>query len=202
MPLTEEARLIGRCQAGDTEAFGVLVETYQKGVYNLCYRLTHNPEEARDLAQEAFLRAYRSLDRFDPGRPFGPWIYRIAANLCHDRRRRERPLVYVDGQVGDGWELELSVDQAGPEELVIEEEEHATISRAIARLPAVYRQVITLYHVNGLSYQEIVEATGWPLSIVKNRLFRARKTLREWLSQESEGKGTEEDGRDRATVSG
>jgi RNA polymerase sigma-70 factor (ECF subfamily) len=146
-------------------------------VFNVCYRLTGERREAEDLAQEAFIRAYERLDRFDPDRPFGPWMRRVAANHCLNRLSAQ-PVADVP------LDEERDEDEQSRPESIREEREQAEIVRAaILALPANYRAVIELRHFQDMSYDEIASALSIPLSDVKSHLFRARKLLAEKLGR-------------------
>lgn len=174
--MNDEA-LIGRCLAGDTEAFEGLLLAYQRPVYSLALRLTGNPDDAMDVAQEAFMKAFRSLPGFRRGSPFKPWLLAVAANTATDLLRKRKP--QASGQAV----AEDIVDPApGPEEMVerIERREH--LKRAIGSLAPDYRLLVELFHIQGLSLVEVSQVTGLNVTVVKNRLFRARKMLRERLA--------------------
>jgi RNA polymerase sigma-70 factor (ECF subfamily) len=166
--------LVLRVRGGDAEAFGHLVQRYQNSVYNVCYRLLGEPGAAQDEAQEAFIRAYQRLDRYDESRPFGPWIRQVAANLCLNQLARlRRPSVSLDDE-RDEPHVPLAADPAADGE---QAETALALRAAIAALPPHYRAVIELRHFQDLSYAEIAAAMDWPVSDVKSYLFRARKLL-------------------------
>lgn len=175
MPDPSDRDLALRARRGDAEAFGELVRRYQTSVFNVCYRLLGERREAEDLAQEAFIRAYERLDTFDADLPFGPWMRRVAANLCLNwmERARSAPVsVPLD-------------DERDPEEVgegnPVSAREHAeraeAVRAALLSLPPRYRTVIELRHFHELSYDEIAATLRIPLSDVKSHLFRARKLL-------------------------
>jgi RNA polymerase sigma-70 factor (ECF subfamily) len=160
------------CQK-DLEAFGGLARRYAATVYNVCYRLLGERREAEDLAQEVFFRVYRRLDGYDPERPFGPWIRKVATNLC---------LNHLEAQRGEGLALEETGElpdprAPSPEQAVEQTEQAERVRKALAELPPRFRAVIELRHFQNLSYAEIAEQLGLPLSDVKSDLFRARKLL-------------------------
>lgn len=161
-------------RAGDRDAFGRLVERYQHMVFQLARRMLDNPEEARDVAQDTFIRAYTHLDSFHSDQPFRPWLLRIASNLCLDRLRRARrqPLPLLDAFVDAN-------PANDPAATAIERDRQVALRRAIAALPDEYRLLIVLAHLQQRSYQEIMQITGLSLTLVKNRLYRARLMLRE-----------------------
>jgi len=169
----EEADLLDRSQKGDREAYGRIVGRYQVRVYNLMVRMTGNPAVSEELAQEAFLRAYENIHRFDTGRRFLPWIMCIAANLARNHlksaRRREIPAP-VDDRFGDGG--------APAEDRMVERDRLSRVERALMALPLKYRLPLVLKHVEGMSYKEIKETTGLPVRVLKMRVHRARKRLR------------------------
>ena len=169
-----DRELIVRARRGDRNAFGELVTCYQTGVFNVCYRLLHERSEAEDLAQETFMRAYDRLPMFDLDREFGPWIRRIAANLCLNALEARKVTVQLDEE-RDADETQR------PEKQVEVQERSAHIRAALLSLPPHYRVVIELRHYQELSYDEIASELKIPLSDVKSHLFRARKLLAEKL---------------------
>jgi RNA polymerase sigma-70 factor (ECF subfamily) len=174
MNASSDRDLIVRARRGENDAFGELVTRYQTGVFNVCYRLLHELGEAEDLAQETFMRAYDRLHTFDLEREFGPWIRRIAANLC---------LNYLEARkVAAPLDEERDADESQrPEAMTEVRERGAQIRDALASLPPQYRVVVELRHYQELSYDEIANELNIPLSDVKSHLFRARKLLAEKL---------------------
>ncbi|MEP7357211.1 MAG: sigma-70 family RNA polymerase sigma factor [Anaerolineales bacterium] len=174
--------LVELSRSGDPAAFGELVRRYQTSVYNVCYRLLGERRTAQDLAQEAFIRAYQRLRTYDVERPFGPWMRRVAANLClNQMARTSPPSVSLDD------ERDEPRAPAGSDPAVAHEqaESAAALRAAIARLPPHYRAVIELRHFHDLSYEEIAAALKLPLSDVKSHLFRARQQLANSLRPEA-----------------
>jgi len=185
---TAEQAWIRQARAGDTQAFAALVQKYQSAIYNLTYRLLGDSEEAKDLAQEAFLRAYRALTTFQADKPFAPWLYRIATNLCLNwLAKRRLPTVSLDAALSAddpaGAALEIGDHSSEPQALLERQEYHTALRRAILALPPEQRAVIELRHFQDLSYQEIADVLGIPLSDVKSRLFRGRRWLAEALRE-------------------
>jgi len=170
----QEADLIAveRCRSGDQEAFGTLVDRYRTTIYNLAYRMSGSAEEAADLAQETFLRAYGAIRHYRGEGSFKTWICRIATRICidHLRGRRKQTLPLHEGLVA-GHTQDWS-DRLHAREL---------LERAIAELPPHYRAVIVLRHLQELSYQEITEVLGLPMATVKTHILRARALLRKKL---------------------
>jgi RNA polymerase sigma-70 factor (ECF subfamily) len=175
---TVEREQIWLARQGDTDAYGQLMIRHQQAVFNIAYRVTGNRQEAEDVAQEAFVKAYRALGRFDTERPFAPWLYRIATNTALNWVKRRRPETTLD------TETPLADPAPGPEAQAIATDTAAQLRTAIAALPSNYRAVIELRHFQGLSYQEMSDALNVPISDVKSWLFRARRKLRKVLTYE------------------
>ena len=174
MSAPSDRDLIQRARRGDTEAFGELVLRYQTSVFNVCYRLLHERLEAEDMTQETFMRARDRLQTFDEQRVFGPWIRRVAANVCLNHLESQKQTAELDE--------ERDADESQRPETQVEVRERSEqIRRALASLPARYRVVIELRHYQELSYEEIAAELNIPLSDVKSHLFRARKMLAEQL---------------------
>ena len=174
MDATADSDLILRARRGDSEAYGNLVNRHQTSVFNVCYRILHNRNDAEDLAQETFIRAFDRLHTFDIEREFKPWIHRIAANLCLNYLESHKPAFSLDE--------ERDQDKTpGPGEQVEDKERSRQIRSALASLPPHYRLVVELRHYQDLSYDEIASELDIPLSAVKSHLFRARKLLAEKL---------------------
>ena len=186
----DERNWLHRAQQGDGMAFGELVRRHQTAVFNVAYRLLGRRRDAEDAAQEAFLRAYRALDRFDTSRPFAPWIKRIVTNVCFNRLEAERvrPAVTAadvsregeDTADMDGW----AHQSLTPEQRLVHQEQAGQVRAAILQLPPRYRAVIELRHFQELSYEEIATALNRPLSSVKSDLFRGRKLLAQLLGRD------------------
>ena len=167
---------------GDVAAFGVLVTRYRTRVVALARRMlaAQSPDEAEDVAQEAFVAAYDKRHSFRPGEPFRPWLYRIAVNRCLDRLRAQsrRPALVEIAAVP-----EPAFVGGDPVEALLTEEGEQRLSAAVAALPPKLRAVFLLRHLDDLSYEEIAAAVGVPLGTVKTHLFRARVHLRAALSE-------------------
>lgn len=172
----DEQQLISRAQRGDTAAFEVLVAHHAQLVYNLALRTLQDAQEAEDVAQEAFVRAWRGLPRFRAEARFQTWLYRIVTNLCYNRLPRLRQALAALPQ--EVVEL-LPDNRQRVETAVIAQERHQHLFQAIDELPESYRMLITLRHLQQLSYDEIAEVTGLPLGTVKTGIFRARQQLRQ-----------------------
>lgn len=157
-----------------------MFEIYGNRIYRLALRYTGDEGRAQDITQETFLRAFINLDRYDQNRPAGPWLFRIAANLCRNflRDRREVPTANA-GELEDSFE-------PGPEEQFLQKEKVSELLIALQQLPEIYRDVLLLKHVGELSYAEIGATLGLELTLVKNRLYRGRIMLREALLREGD----------------
>ena len=183
----DEKLIIEQVLAGDNDAFGQLVELYQGKVYNLALRMCGNPDDAFDLAQESFFRAWRGLAGFQQESAFSTWLFRLTSNVCLDwlRAKKRRPTVSLTSVEEGDEEAQIDVpDPAkGPEELVIAAEDRAALTKAMNELPVEYREILTLRAINDLSYTEISEILKLPEGTVKSRLSRARLALRNKLLQ-------------------
>lgn len=177
----EEQTLIRNAQAGDTDAFAALVSMHGPMVYNLSLRTLGDPHEAEDVAQETFVRAWRSLPRFRIQSRLSTWLYRIATNLCYNRLPGlKNDLAALDPDL----EIDLADDRQEVEDVVVSAELIEDVHAAVKQLPESYRLLITLRHMQELSYAEIAQVTEMPLGSVKTGIFRARRQLRQMLAQE------------------
>ena len=171
---------------GDQNAYTDIVNLYQHKLYQICYRMLGNKQEAEDIAQEAFVRAYINLHSYDQKRKFSTWLYRIATNLCIDRIRKKKPDYYLDAEVAgtEGLDMysQIASSEQLPEETVEQMELQDRIQYEISRLPDKYRSVIVLKYMEELSLQEISEILDMPLGTVKTRIHRGREQLRKQLN--------------------
>lgn len=183
----EDKEIIEQVLAGDNNAFGALVERYQTRVYNLALRMCGNPDDAFDLAQEAFFRAWRGLPGFQFDSAFSTWLFRLSANVCLDwlRAKKRRPTVSLTTVDDEDEEVQLELSDPGksPEELVLAAEDRAALTKALNGLPVEYRQILTLRAIDDLSYAEIAGILKIKEGTVKSRLSRARLALRNKLLQ-------------------
>jgi RNA polymerase sigma-70 factor (ECF subfamily) len=182
----DDATLIAATLEGRSEAFGTLVERYDRAVYNLCLRTLRDAEEAKDATQEAFFKAFRALRTFRPGAKFSTWIFSIAYHACCDRLQRRKR--FADAELPDRADA-----GPGPDAIAERHDEARALRAAIDGLPEKYRAVITLYHLQGRQYDEIAEVLGLPMGTVKTHLFRAKDLLRRRLAGLRDG-GDGEDG--------
>lgn len=184
MAVQEEA-LIRRAASGDDGAFEALVLAHQKQVYNLCLRLSGSPEDAYDLSQEAFIKAWRGLAQYQFGAEFSTWLYRLTRNVCidHLRQRKRRPTVPLETeQDGETAALPLPDSAPGPEERALQAEKQRVLASAVQALPEDQREILILRVVNDLPYERISEILSLPLGTVKSRLARARIQLKKILA--------------------
>jgi RNA polymerase sigma-70 factor (ECF subfamily) len=174
----EDQELVEEVLAGDDDAFAVLVERYERDVYNLAYRMLGNVGEAEDAAQEGFLRAYKHLSRYDPKRSFKTWLLSITSNHCIDRLRKRRiTWLPIDEPLPPHPALRSS--EAGPEDSVIESERTAQVQELLDNLAPDYRAAVVLRYWYDMSYAEIAVTLETTESAIKSRLFRARQMLAE-----------------------
>jgi len=171
---------VQRTLAGDPQAFGELVRRYERDVFNLAYRMLNERGEAEDAAQEAFMRAYVNLDRYDPERPFKTWLLSITSNHCIDRLRRRR-LTWLSLEEPLPPHPALTSNIPGPEEAMLTNERNLLVQEMLAGLSPDYRLAVVLRYWYDLSYAEIAEMLGTTESAIKSRLFRARQALAEYL---------------------
>lgn len=185
-PAADDALLVRRAQAGDAEAFGRLVERYMRRAYYAALGLVGTREDALDLSQEAFARAFRARLTIDPDRPFYAWLYQILRRLCfnflRDRSSRRRKLEAA------GWWL---ADEAATRSAAMDparglerEEARRRVAEAIDRLPAREREVLVLKEFEGLKYREIAKLAGIPIGTVMSRLYAARQRLADALEED------------------
>ena len=183
----DDAKWVKQAQKGDSTAFEQLVLTHQNQIYRLCFRMVGNAEDAADMVQEAFLKAWRNLDRFQGDAAFSTWLYRLASNCCLDflRSQKRRPTVSMTSEDEEGEEqtVEVADNSATPEETLLQKEEQREIAQAMASLDEEQRQILTLRVVNDLSYTEIAELLTIKEGTVKSRIARARENLRKKLLQ-------------------
>ena len=183
----QDELLIRRAQRGDADAFEQLLLEHQKNVYNLCYRMAGNPDDAMDLSQETFLRAWRCLDQYQFASAFSTWLYRLCSNICIDflRRRRRQQTVPLTFEDADGEEQTYAVPDAQPlpEEQVELKLTRETLAAAMAQLLPEHRAVLQLRVVNEMSYEHIADVLDIQIGTVKSRLSRARNQLKKILER-------------------
>lgn len=176
MEVSDEV-LVGRARAGGKEAFGLLVDRHSRMVYNLAFRISGSHEQAEDIAQEAFLRAYRALAKFEGKSQFSTWLYRIVSNVALNKLERDPSERFAADRIDPASHHE------GPAQTVARREREEQVRRAVLSLPPNYRLVITLHHLQGFSYDEVAETLELPLGTVKTYIFRAKQILKQSLAQ-------------------
>ena len=185
MTREQEAMIIQRVIGGETEAFELLVLEYQKNVYNVALRITGNAEDAADMAQETFIKAYNSIASFKGDSRFSVWLYRIVTNVSVDflRSRARRPVssLTVENDEGETVELEIADEELSPERLMEVKLTSQAVRRGLEKLPEDYRRILLLREIQGLSYDEIAQVLNVEIGTVKSRIFRARKKLCAYL---------------------
>lgn len=184
MTSTDE-ELVARSIGGDTESFNELILRWERPIYALAYRTIGREEDARDVCQETFLRAFRALPGFRGQAKFSSWLYRIALNLCRDWMRKERraPLVQVP-EDSDPIEMAAAAEPSESiEDLVARRDLTRIVETVMAQLPEEQRTAIVLKEYHGLTFQEIADLAGCPLSTVKTRLYQGLTVLRRELAK-------------------
>jgi RNA polymerase sigma-70 factor (ECF subfamily) len=184
MPSTDE-ELVARSMGGDLDSFNQLVLRWERPIYALAYRVIGREEDARDVAQETFLRAFRALKGFKGQAKFSSWLYRITLNLCRDWIRRERRTPVV--QAPEGVDVIELAGETSPsetiEQLVSRHEIGRAVGKAMSQLPDEQRTAIILKEYHGLTFQEIADLLDCPLSTVKTRLYQGLTVLRKQLRE-------------------
>lgn len=181
MTREEELYLVQEAQGGDTASFEKLVLSNQTRVYNLALRMVGNEEDASDMSQEAFIKAYNSIDGFRGDSRFSVWLYRLTTNVCLDflrskSRKQHDSLTYQDDE-DDGRELDIPDERFSPDTLAEKKELREAVRRGLEKLPDDYKVILLLREIEGLSYEEISLVLSLETGTVKSRIFRARKKL-------------------------
>ena len=189
MTREQEREIIERVLSGDTEAFEALVLEHQNKVYSLALRMVGNEEDARDMAQEAFIRAFNFLSGFRGDSKFSVWLYRLTSNICIDflRSRSKKQTVsmtWTDEDGEEAGELEIPDDTWSPEQQLERSLTRESVRRGLDSLSPQYREILFLREISGLSYEEIAKALNLEEGTVKSRIFRARKKLCDFLLRE------------------
>ena len=188
----EEARLIERCRSGDLEAFDEIVALHQNRIFNLCYWMLTDRDEAADAAQDAFVRAWRAIPNFRSESALGTWLHRIAVNVCLDAkaRRKKTPLPYstleTEDNEGSVTRLDPPDKSDTPEQSLTRRERRDAVLEALANLPEHHRAVIVLFDIQGHTYEDAAQALDLPMGTLKSRLNRARAALRQALESQRE----------------
>ena len=187
-----EIDIIKRCKQGDRDAFNELVTEYQSRVVNIAYGMLSDSDDALDAAQEVFIRVYRGIGEFREKSSFTTWLYRITSNVCADmlrKRQKSGRVISIDqGNEDSGVEMVMNVRDTAPtpEESVEITEQHKAVREAMAEIKDEYREVLTLFDVQEMSYKDVSEILKVPEGTVKSRLNRARAALKKILSEKLE----------------
>ncbi len=182
---SEDMRLIKQALKGNQSAFEQLMKKYIGYTRNLVYRMISNREDMEDLTQEAFIKAFNSLDKFDSQFAFSTWLYKIATNNCIDYLRKKKLNTYsIDKDISsddDNMQFEIPDSNYLPDRDIIDDERKVILEKAIEQLPARYKKVILLRHRDELEYEEIAKKLKLPIGTVKAHIFRGRELLNKYL---------------------
>jgi len=181
----QEISLIEKTKQGDIDSFEKLIEPYQKKAFNIAYRMLGNMEDANDITQEALLKIFRSVDKFQGKSSFSTWVYSIVSNTCIDfiRKQKKNQVVYLEqqGATGESYRIEVVDEMNTPEYLFEKKEIQNIIHEAINQLNVDQKEIIILRDINGFSYQEIANILKCSEGTVKSRINRARGNLKKIL---------------------
>ncbi len=181
----EDYELIGNALKGDQSAYDRLMKKYYKLVNNLIYRMIYNKEDVEDLTQEAFIKAFNSLEKFDHQFAFSTWLYKIASNNCIDYLRKKKlSTISIDKEIDsedDDLRFEIPDNDYKPDRNILDTEKKKILEDAIASLPEKYKTVILLRHQDEMEYEEIAQKLNIPLGTVKAHIFRGRELLNKYL---------------------
>ena len=188
MTREQEAQIVQRVLSGDVNAFETLVLEYEKNVYSITQRMTGNAEDAADMTQETFIKAYNSLQNFRGDSKFSVWLYRIATKVCLDflRSKSRKPTLSLSVEDDDGEETQMDIadESQSPEVLLERGLTRDAVRRGLNALNEEYRQILLLREIQGLSYEEIASVLTLEVGTVKSRIFRARKKLCAFLIED------------------
>ena len=188
MTREQEAQIVQRVLSGDVNAFETLVLEYEKNVYSITQRMTGNAEDAADMTQETFIKAYNSLQNFRGDSKFSVWLYRIATNVCLDflRSKSRKPTLSlsVEDDEGEETQMDIADESQSPETLLERGLTRDAVRRGLNALNEEYRQILLLREIQGLSYEEIASVLTLEVGTVKSRIFRARKKLCAFLIED------------------
>ena len=182
----EDRELVAAAKTGDNKAFEALLKKYRKSVYYMLLKMIKNPDDAEDLTQEAFAKAFNSIEKFDATYAFSTWLFRIATNNCIDFIRKKRvQTVSIDqpmeGDDGSNIRFDVRDDDLDPNQSMLKQQRKRFLNMAIDRLPEKYRMLVELRYFKELSYEEVAQELQIPLGTVKAQLFRARELLNQEL---------------------
>ncbi len=181
-----EIDLVRRAKRGEEAAFSALLDSFNTAILNYCHRLVGSRDLAADLAQETFIKAFLSIDKFDDTKKFSPWVYRIAHNLCVDYLRKKRlptEAMHYEDRSGEEVQVDIADSTIAPDTLLERKEIRANFEQALGGLDEIYREPLVLRHQEQLTYQEICDILDIPIGTVKARIHRGRGLLKEKLQQ-------------------
>ena len=183
----DDLKWVQNCLQGDKEAFRHLVVKYKMPIYNLAYRMLQSEEEAEDVFQETFFKAYKSLDKYKLNYSFFTWLYTVALNICRNRLKKKRRyyMFSIDESLTDDHRLtwQIADSSMAPDILMERKEEMALVNKAVNCLPEKYRVVIVLRYLEGQAYQEIADIIGLPLGTIKTQIHRGRRLIQEYIKK-------------------
>ncbi len=182
----EDRKLVAAAKKGDNQAFQKLLKKYRKSVYYMLLKMVKNADDAEDLTQEAFAKAFNSIEKFDSKYAFSTWLFRIATNNCIDFIRKKRVQTVsidtpVEGDDGSNMRFDVRDEDLDPNEAMLKEQRRLYLNMAIERLPEKYKILVELRYFRELSYEEVAQELQIPLGTVKAQLFRARELLNQEL---------------------
>ncbi|MDP5170829.1 MAG: sigma-70 family RNA polymerase sigma factor [Bacteroidia bacterium] len=182
----EDRELVAAAKRGEEKAFETLLKKYRKSVYYMLLKMVKNADDAEDLTQEAFAKAFNSIEKFDSKFAFSTWLFRIATNNCIDFIRKKRVQTVsidapVEGDDGSSMRFDVRDDDLDPNDALLKQQRKRYLSMAIERLPEKYRELVELRYFKELSYEEVANELQIPLGTVKAQLFRARELLNQEL---------------------
>lgn len=182
----EDRKLVADAKKGDNKAFQVLLKKYRKSVYYMLLKMVKNADDAEDLTQEAFAKAFNSIEKFDSKYAFSTWLFRIATNNCIDFIRKKRVQTVsidqpVEGDDGSNMRFDVKDEELDPNEAMLKKQRKRYLNMAIERLPEKYKVLVQLRYFQELSYEEVARELEIPLGTVKAQLFRARELLNQEL---------------------
>ncbi len=182
----EDRELVASAKRGEEKAFETLLKKYRKSVYYMLLKMVKNTDDAEDLTQEAFAKAFNSIEKFDSKFAFSTWLFRIATNNCIDFIRKKRVQTVsidapVEGEDGSSMRYDVRDDDLDPNDAMLKQQRKRYLTMAIERLPEKYRELVELRYFRELSYEEVANELQIPLGTVKAQLFRARELLNQEL---------------------
>ncbi|WP_066504342.1 RNA polymerase sigma factor [Abyssisolibacter fermentans] len=187
--VNNEEKLIKKCQKGDIDAFETLISSYEKIAYNIALKMLKNREDAMDISQEAFIKVFKSIDKFNFKSSFSTWLYRIVVNTCIDHLKKKKKVYSIDSTVEtQNGEIHTEIPDTtnNPEQLMEKKLTKELVHRSINELSETHKVVIVLRDIQGFSYEEISQIIGCSQGTVKSRISRARSALKKIIINDTE----------------